>query len=130
VDVTARQKLVRKYEVSSPPTVLFLDAKGREFYRSLGFLPPDRFLCHLEMGRAMVFFRTRRYAQAADLFDTVARRYPGCGAAPEAVYYRGVARDKISRDHSNRKVSARELAKRFPGSDWAFRAEPALDEEK
>jgi TolA-binding protein len=109
---------------------LILDPKGREFYRSLGFLPPERFLCHMEMGRAMVLFRTRRYEEAAGLFDTVARRDPACGTAAEAIYYRGVSLDKLTRDHSNRKVAARELAERFPDSDWTFRAEPALEEEK
>lgn len=130
VDLTAQQNLASKYDVSSPPTVLVLNPEGREFYRSLGFLPPDRLLCHLEMGRAMVLFRTGRYTEAAELFDKVALRRPICSLTPEAIYYRGVARDKISRDHSNRKVSARELADRFPDSDWAFRADPALEEEE
>ncbi len=130
MDVTARRDLVRKYDVSSPPTVLVLDPKGREFYRSLGFLPPERFLCHMDMGRAMALFRTRRYEPAAGLFAGVADREPACGPAAEAIYYRGVSLDKLSRDHSNRKASARELARRFPDSDWAYRAEPALEEEK
>jgi thioredoxin-related protein len=53
VDVTERHDLVRKCEVSSPPTILILDSKGREFYRSLGFLPPDRFICQEELADAI-----------------------------------------------------------------------------
>lgn len=130
VDVPSHPELVRRYDVFSTPTLIVLDPKGREFYRSVGFLPPDRFVCHLQLGRAIVTFRTRRYAKAGDMFEELAERYPLCGAAPEAIYFRGVARDKVTGDHSNRKVAALELAEGYPESDWALRAGPWLSEEK
>lgn len=104
------------------PTQLYMDEKGREFYRTVAFLPPDRFLAYLALGLGMVLLRTLRYREAADVLDSVPRDFVECGVTPEAILFRGVALDKLSGDHSNRKRSGLELEDAYPGSDWAWRS--------
>ena len=41
-------ELVKKYNVSSYPTIVFLDDKGGEIDRIVGYLPPDKFLKELK----------------------------------------------------------------------------------
>ncbi|MBU1670113.1 MAG: hypothetical protein KKF41_13165 [Actinobacteria bacterium] len=122
VDHSRDTALVTRFDVFMTPTQLYLDEKGREFYRTVAFLPPDRFLAYLALGRGMILFRTLRYQEAADVLDTVPRDLVECGATPEAILFRGVALDKLSGGHSNRKRSGLELQERYPDSDWAWRS--------
>lgn len=128
VDFQVETRLIRLYDVSMTPTVIIADGKGKEHYRSVGFLPPRRFLGQLAIGLAWVAFGRRKYSNAGDLFEAVARDFPECGIAPEAIYFRGVSRDKITEDHSSRKAAAEELDQRCPDSDWAVRASLWLDD--
>jgi hypothetical protein len=122
IDYDVETGLLRRYDVHMVPTVVFCDEKLREHYRHVGFLPPRRFLGHLALGRAKIAFGKRRYREAADLFGHVADDFPDCSVAPEAIFYRGISRDKLSEDHSNRKISAAELDEKCPDTDWAARA--------
>lgn len=122
MDHSKETALVTRFNAFMTPTQLYLDEKVQEFYRTVAFLPPDRFLAYLALGRGMVLFRTLRYQEAADVLDTVPRDFVECGATPEAIFFRGVALDKLSRDHSNRRRSGLELEERYPGSDWAWRS--------
>lgn len=127
VDYDTESELLRRYQVHVVPSVIFADEKGREHYRSVGYLPPRLFLSQLEMGGAKVAFGRKRYELAGDLFDAVARSFHDCSVSPEAIYYRGVARDKLTGDHSNRKASARQLQERCPQSEWTARASVWLE---
>jgi hypothetical protein len=129
IDVTQDLARVRRFDIFTTPTLIFADSKGREFYRGIGYLPPRRFMGRLIFGEAWVMFRTRRYQDAGDLFATVAQHYPECSTAAESIFFRGVARDKISDDHNNRIASAHELADRYPNSDWTFGASVWLEGE-
>jgi len=114
--------LIQRFDIFSTPSIVFMDPKGRDFYRSIGYLPPTRFIGRLIFGEAWVAFRTRHYEHAGDLFEIVGREHPDCSIAPEAIFFRGAARDKITGDHSNRAISAAELKERFPKSNWTFSA--------
>lgn len=122
IDHSRETALVRRFDAFMTPTQVYADAKGREFYRTVGFLPPDRFLAYVGLGRGMVLFRTRRYEEASEVLDAVPRDFVECGATPESIFFRGVARDKLSRGHSNRRESALQLKDRYPESDWALRS--------
>ena len=37
-------KVAEKYKVGAVPTLLFVDAKGKEVYRFEGYRPPDEFV--------------------------------------------------------------------------------------
>ena len=47
-------ELVKKYNVSAYPTIIFLDDKGGEIDRIVGYLPPDKFLKELNADIALV----------------------------------------------------------------------------
>lgn len=122
IDHSRETGLVTRFDAFMTPTQVYLDEKEREFYRTVGFLPPDRFLAYLALARGMVLLRTLRYQQAAEVLDSVTRDFVECGATPEAIFFRGVALDKLSRDHSNRRQSALELESGYPNSDWTWRS--------
>lgn len=117
VDYDTETELIRRYRIHMVPTLIFTDEKGREHYRSVGYLPPKLFLSQLAMGGAKVAFGKHRHEEASELFDEVAEVFPDCSVSPEAIYYRGVSRDKLTENHTNRKMSAKELEARCPGSE-------------
>jgi len=122
VNYNTETRLLRRFIVFWTPTLIFLDPKGNEHYRLLGFLPPDLFVIHLIYARAMIAFTSRKYEQSAELFETIANDYPHSEEAPQAVYFRGVARYKATEDDAYLDETASELSERFPGSEWAMRA--------
>lgn len=44
----ANRELTRKYRIDGFPTVVFVDAKGNEVYRIVGYRPPEDFIRELE----------------------------------------------------------------------------------
>ncbi|MCL5103890.1 MAG: thioredoxin family protein [Armatimonadetes bacterium] len=44
IDVQKNPKMAQKYKVSSIPTQVFYDEKGREFFRHVGYYPKDEVL--------------------------------------------------------------------------------------
>lgn len=127
LDYDKRTDLVRLFNIFMVPTVVFTDAKMVEHYRSIGYLPPDRFMAEMLMGRAWSAFGVRRYGEAGDTFDRVASQYSICDIAPQAIFFRAISKDKLEGGYKNRIISAQELQERYPDSDWAIRLEPYLD---
>lgn len=127
VDFDNESALLRKYNIFWTPTILFTDQDGNERHRITGFLPPLVFLSHLAMGNAFVAFWGHYYSHAAELFDAVAGDFPGSMLAPEAVYFRSVARRKATNDDSHLDVAVKELEHLYPDSEWALRALPWKD---
>lgn len=104
------------------PTQLILDETGQERFRIEGFLPTDDFLAQLELGLAKIDFEGKRYPEAERKFHEVEEQHPGSGAAPEALYWEGVAAYKSSNDASHLKKTSVGLTSRYPESEWARRA--------
>ena len=42
------EALARKYEIGGTPTILFLNAKGKQLHTILGYLPPKEFAVEME----------------------------------------------------------------------------------
>jgi TolA-binding protein len=101
------------------PVILVLDADGTERHRVEGFIPTDELIAHLALGRARVAFEQSDWAEAERRFRTVAERHPNSEAAPEAVYWAGVARHKDTKDGGALTETARAIAERYPASVWA-----------
>lgn len=110
---------IRQYNVFTTPTMIFADPKGGERFRSTGYLPPDRFLGRCTFGLAWVALMGHEYALAGDIFEQFARGWPNSENAAQAIYFKGVSRDKLTGDHSNRRQIAHELREDHPDSDWS-----------
>jgi len=63
-----------------------VDANGAERYRIEGYLPKDWFRARLEMGRARVAFMRKKFADAQQIYASVAERFGNLALAAEALY--------------------------------------------
>jgi len=106
------------------PTFIFRDGRGRELRRSVGWLAPDAFLSELWTVRGYAKMLRRDFDGAVELFEQAQDRDASAPAAPEAGYWHGVARFlQGNRDMAALKVSWNALRERFPGTEWAGKAE-------
>ena len=124
IDYRRETRLLRKFNVVWTPTSLFMDGHEREHYRLTGYLPPGPFLAYLQFARAKVAFGSHNYPFAAELFEALFIEHPGAPTAPEAVYFRGVARQKATGDDRHLEEAAADLARSYPESDYVLRTEP------
>ena len=118
----AWKTLGERFGVQWTPTILVVDPSGEERHRIEGFLPADDFLAQIELGAAKAAFATSRFAEAETLFRRVMDGYPDSDAAPEALYWAGVARYKGSGDASALAETARGFRDRYQQSSWAKKA--------
>src|SRR3974390_137905 len=95
---TSNKDLVGKYNVSWTPTILVLDADGKEHYRSVGFLQPDVFIATFELGKARYYLDLEQFAEARALLEELIERCPVPEVLPEAIYFHGVASFKQTHD--------------------------------
>ena len=103
------------------PSVLILDANGKERVRIEGYLPKEEFRAQLEMALARVAFMGKRWAEAERGYAEVLERYPDSKAAPEALYWKGVSHYKATNDHTVLGELPGEFAKKYPDSLWALK---------
>ena len=111
-----------RFGVQWTPTILVVDASGEERHRIEGFLPVDDVLAQLQFGLARSAFGNGRFTDAEKLFLAVAEKYPNSEAAPEALYWAGVARYKASGDAAALADTARAFRDRYQQSSWAKKA--------
>jgi hypothetical protein len=110
-----------RFGVLWTPTVLIMDPNGIERVRSEGYVPKPEFRAWLELGLARLSFVELKWDYAELRYDGVAERHPLTGAAPEAIYWRGVSRYKKG-DHAALKQTADILGEKYPGNPWAIKA--------
>jgi hypothetical protein len=116
------QKYGEKYDAQWTPTVLELDANGVERHRVEGFLPTEDFLAQLMLGRAQMAFAEGRWAEAERRFREVVDTFPESDAAPEALYWAGVAPYKATHDPASLGATAQAFQERYQGTSWAKKA--------
>ncbi len=90
----------------------------------VGFVPTDDFLAHLKLGKGKVHFDRFRFADAIMGFAAVIEQHPTAGAAPEAVFFLGVAKYWNTHDAKELQLDYDALVARYPQSEWARRAKP------
>ena len=117
-------ELMEQFIITWTPTLLIHDKAGREHHRIVGYVPVDDLLAHLELGMAKVFFDTNHFSNAIQSLNSIIDLYPHAGATPEAVFYLGVAEYKKHHDGSGLRRAYDTLQAKYPGSEWARRAEP------
>ena len=103
------------------PDVRIVNSDGFEMYSWAGFLPPPEFLARTLCGFAMAFLRLKRFEQAEELYVDVLKRFSTTYAAPEALYYLGVARYRKDPNSDELLTQWANLRSRYPDSEYRVR---------
>ncbi len=119
----SNKAMTEKFSVSWTPTLLVLDADGREHYRTVGFFTPDDLIPTLMTAKGRWALDTDQLPEARALFEEVISCYPDKAAAAEALFFLGVAKYKMSHDPKPLRETYEELNSKFPQSTWAKQAD-------
>jgi tetratricopeptide (TPR) repeat protein len=120
---TSNTALMQRFSVSWTPTLLVLDADGREHYRAVGFFTPEDMLASFMTAKGRWALDTDQLAEARAIFEEVISCYPDKDAAAEAIFFLGVAKYKLSHDPKPLRETYDELNAKFPNSTWAKQAD-------
>ena len=96
-----------------------LDPEGIKRHQFEGYLPAEEFLAQLELGLAQSAFAHEQWGEAQERFRRIVQQFPKSDAAPEALYWAGVAKYKASGDASALADTARQFKQKCPESIWA-----------
>ncbi len=118
------QPLASDFNIKWTPTLVTLDADGKEHHRSVGFLAPDELIPSLLLGMGKSCFENERFDEALSYLEKILTDYPASDSAPEAHYLRGVCRYKSTHDPKPLKEAYEKLSKEYPSSEWTKRAYP------
>jgi hypothetical protein len=118
----AWKRLGERYGVQWTPTILVVDPAGVERHRIEGFLPVDEFLAQLTLGLGKSAFARQQFGEAERWFREAVERYPDTDAAPEALYWAGVALYKKTNDATALAHTAEAVTRQYPASVWAKKA--------
>jgi hypothetical protein len=119
VNALDHRDLTKRMRIHWTPTLVFLDAQAAEHHRFVGYLPPDEFGAQVHIARGREAFGRENYQTALDAYQTIAERFPQTDSAPEALYWTGVCRFKLSNDEARILDACRELVRRYPKHLWA-----------
>ncbi len=115
--------MMQKFSVSWTPTLIVLDADGREHYRAVGFFTPEDMIATFMAAKGRWALDTDQLADARALFEEVISSYPDKDAAAEALFFLGVAKYKMSHDPKALRETYDQLKARFPQSMWTKQAD-------
>jgi outer membrane protein assembly factor BamD (BamD/ComL family) len=115
--------MMQKFAVSWTPTLIVLDADGREHYRSVGFFTPEDMIATFMAAKGRWALDTDQLTDARALFEEVISLYPDKDAAAEALFFLGVAKYKMSHDPKPLRETYDQLKARFPQSMWTKQAD-------
>ena len=107
--------------------MLLLDKDGKERVRVEGYLPNDEFVAALEAGLGRIAYVHKKYDDAVRWYEDVLARFAESHSAAGAMYWRAVARYRLTRDHNVLHELAEELRTQYPSSIWATKAIPWLE---
>jgi hypothetical protein len=104
------------------PTIQILDSGAIKRHQFEGFLPAVDFLGQLRLGLAHIAFAHQNWNEAERHFRTISEELPESDAAPEAIYWSGVAKYKRTGDASALGETAQQFRGRYSNSTWAKKA--------
>jgi tetratricopeptide (TPR) repeat protein len=113
-----------EFRVKWTPTLVTLDAYGKEHHRTVGFLAPEDLIPSLILGRAKIHFDQENFEEALQRLDALLKDYPKSGAAPEAIFIRGVCLYKTTHQPKPLKDAYERLRAEYPENEWTKRAYP------
>ena len=116
--------LAEQFQVKWTPALVTLDTEGKEHHRTVGFLPPEELIPSLLLGKAKIDFDHEDFAKALVSLEALLKDYPKSGAAPEAIFLRGVCGYKSTHTPKPLKEAYEKLAAEYRDSEWTKRAYP------
>jgi Protein of unknown function, DUF255 len=105
------------------PDLIVLDYRLTQLRRIVGYLPPSDFIAQLQVAAGLMDLFHGLAADAYNSFDRAVRDHPESGAAPEAMYWAGVAAYRVGGGVSALTARWESLAARYPSSEWTRRAD-------
>jgi hypothetical protein len=120
---TTNAELMEKYVVKWTPTILVVDADGREQYRTVGFFTPDDFIASFMVGKGHWYLGSEQFPEAQGMFREVQEHYPDSEAAAEGTFFGGVARYKETHNPKALREAYDVLTAKFPRSMWTKQAD-------
>jgi tetratricopeptide (TPR) repeat protein len=118
------EALAIKFKLRWTPTLITLDKEGNEHYRTVGFLRPQALVSSLTLGIGKMRFDKGEYKGAISNFDRLIATSSKNDFVAEAIYYRGVARFKLTNNLTSMKEAYDKLQRDFPDSEWTEKAHP------
>lgn len=112
---------MERWDAQWTPTILTVDANGREQHRVEGFLDADALLAQLKLGLAKAAFANQQWDEAEKWFEELASS-SDADAAPEGAYWAGVTRYKRSGEATHLGDTYKRLNENFAGTTWAKKA--------
>jgi hypothetical protein len=122
IHVKEQPTMWKRFDVRWTPTVLVMGPDEREGRRVEGYLPADELLGQLGLGLGFLAVERKDWPTARTEFERVVREYPDTSAAPEAMYWAGVAKYSGSHDATALKELGKEFKERYTDTAWAKRA--------
>ena len=113
------KRLGERFGAEWTPTILLLDPTGTERHRIEGFLPADDFMAQLGLGLGRVELSAGDFTEAERQLREVVARHPDSDAAPEALYWAGVAKYKATNDAAALQETGEAFRQRYQDSAWA-----------
>ena len=117
------RELMRRYRLLWEPGFLFLDHRGTELRRFVGYRPADEFLAELSLVLGLADILYARYDEAIAEFDRGQSLAPEAETAAEALFWAGTALYRRDRDLAALESFWAEIGRRFPDSTWWERAD-------
>lgn len=104
------------------PTLLILDPEGTQRHRFEGYLPAAEFLAQLHIGLAHAAFSRKQWDEAERRYRQVVEQFPTTEAAPQALYWSGVAKYKAGGNPAALAETAQQFKQSYTESAWAKKA--------
>jgi len=111
-----------RFGIRWTPTILVLSPDGKEQYRIEGYLPVDEFLGQLHLALGFCAVSRKDWKAAEEHFQATVDDFPQTDAAPEGLYWAGVARYSASHDGAELRKLGQQFKTRYHSSSWAKRA--------
>ena len=127
IDTDEQPELTLQYRSSWTPTFVILGSDGTEYYRETGYLPPRELLAHLSLALGRASFEQRDFAEASRHLATMVDRYGESELVPEALYFLGVSKNKVSGKADERRAVWKQIIDQYPKSDWAKKVSFAFE---
>jgi len=123
-NVVEQPDVMKRFNTPWTPTLIVLDADGKEHRRSQGYLDAQRMLGELSLARLQAAIDRQEFQEAPRLAEEAQRLTAGdADREPEALYWGSVAAYKATGKPDGLVQGWNNLLDRFPQSDWAKKAE-------
>ena len=120
----SNETMAIKFRIRWTPTLITLDKDGNEHYRTVGFMRPEALVSSLTLGIGRMHLDKGEYQAAISSFDKLIASSSKNEFSAQAIYFRGVARYKLTNDFMSLKEAYDKLKEDYPDSEWTEKAFP------